>query len=249
MRIEFDALIKHRDDRIKIYRRHVLDHQEKKIMVWNYNEANLPKGRRPIPKNLIPAWSPGVMESGPTDYVELGNRFEKEVDANVSSIDDWCAAVWSIPPEQAMEKVNANAERNAELRKIGIIEPPMPDEPELDGEDVEPKPDDNTEPVEPADPNATGGVEDVEPDKIVANVYQIVKAIEVNAATAVDLRMALYPDESRAQAEVMVAHNTEFNLEMAEIIGKTNAAEAEAARSGEPPKIEVTTKREPEGEE
>ena len=104
-----------------------------------------------------------------------------------------------------------------------------------DMEEPEPEPEDR--PVdEPEDDTAEqgesrggSGVEEAGADKIVANVYQIVKAMEVGAATAVDLRQALYPDEDRATAERVVQENIEYNTSIATSLGAVKAAEAEAS--------------------
>jgi len=64
------------------------------------------------------------------------------------------------------------------------------------------------------------------------NIYQIAKAIEANAATAVDMRMLLKPEESREQAEGFVKQAIEFNKMMAEERGDTTAIEQTALIEG-----------------
>ena len=67
----------------------------------------------------------------------------------------------------------------------------------------------------------------VEESDLKLNVYQMALAIDRGAATPVDLRMMLFPEETEEQAKAAVMSSIEFNNELAEIIAKAKAIEAE----------------------
>jgi len=233
MQIEQEELIKYRNQRVVIMRPHVRRLLNVMISIWNARApAVRGAGWVKIPENLYPVWDAGVMDSGPTDHGMISAKYQPGIETGVYSVDDWAAEVHGVTKDEARAIVDANLERNKEVLKMLTRYPDEPEKPEPDAEDVEPKAEAPDVPEKKAE---AGGVDEAGADKIVANVYQIVKAIEVGAATAVDLRMALYPNESRQQAEAIVKENIEFNLWIAELLGKVRAVEASAAASGQPP--------------
>jgi|GEM_PF-3481702 len=229
MRIEFDNLIRYFNERTEILRPHVLNFIEKCLVVWNYYAPHIkPKGYKAIPSRFVPEWDPGQMDSGPVDYVEIGNRYSREIEVGVSSVDEWCADVHKCDLETAKERVNKNLARLQEVRKQTTRYPEEETDglrDAVEGVPVEGEEKPEKEPAGKAPEKSGAGAEAADSDKLMANVYQIVKAIEVGAATAVDLRMLLYPEETRQQAEQQVRENLDFNLEVAELTGQAKAVE------------------------
>jgi hypothetical protein len=125
IKLEMSGLEKHRAMKIPLYKPNVIHLLNVMIIVHNYY-AEL-AGKTKIHEDFEPDWSPGEMDAGPVDFVELGNRYEKEIEFNVSSIDDWTAAVHGVDKPTAQKMVDENAERNAEILKKGTR---FPDEPE-----------------------------------------------------------------------------------------------------------------------
>jgi hypothetical protein len=115
LRIEMDSLIKYRDERVDLLRPHVLDFLNRCVTVWNYYAPKLRSKWARIPDELAIGWDAGRLEAGPKDYVEIGNRFQNEIAHNVSSVVDWAASVWGVTREQALERVEQNAEENQRL--------------------------------------------------------------------------------------------------------------------------------------
>ena len=224
LRLELDGLVRHNDEMTKILRPQVFDLGELLIVFWNLYAPRV-RGRnfKAIPDRYVLDWDPGQFDSGPTDYVEIGTRFDRECTVGVSSYADWAMAVHAIKTrKEAEERIRANLEFNAEIDRASTRYPDEPDAAARAAKEIPTEGDDKAK----VKAKAGDGVEGADIDKIVANVYQIVKAIEVGAATAVDLRQALYPDETRAQAETIVRDNVDFNREMAELIAEVRAVEA-----------------------
>ena len=235
LRIELDGLIRYNSERTEQLRPCVIDTLERLIIVGNEYMPSAHRWAKTIGPKLRPMWSAGQLDAGPKDYVELGTRFSSECEVGVSSYADWHMAVHgSRTKEAAEEAIRLNQEFNSEVLRMTTRYPePIEVEADID-DDAEPK----AKPAEQAGGEGEG-VEGAAGDKIVANVYQIVKAIEVGAATAVDLRLALYPAETRDQATKIVLSNLEFNRRVADMIRQVREAE-----EGDKP-TEPTEPREP----
>lgn len=126
LRIEFDNLIKYREERVKLLRPHVIDFLNRCIVVWNYYAPKMKQGYAKIPDTVAVDWDPGQMDAGPTDYIELGTRYEKEIEHNVSNVYEWCAAVHNIDIKTAEDRVRRNAEINAEFKRASTRYPEEP---------------------------------------------------------------------------------------------------------------------------
>lgn len=114
LRIELDNLVRYWTERVDVLRPHVVDLLKKMVIVYNYYAPRL-TGATPIPDNVTPNWDPGQIDSGPTDFIELGKRFEKECSLGISSYADWAAAVHDVDKSTAEQMIRANMEFNSEV--------------------------------------------------------------------------------------------------------------------------------------
>jgi len=236
LEIELDGLIRYTGKKTKILRPQVRDLQDKMIVVWNYHQRD--HGYALIPDDLIPEWDPGHFDTGPVDHVAINNRYREECEFGISNYYEWHAAAKGVDLKTAEEQVKNNLEINAGINQAMTRYPSEVDKKETDEKVDDLVDKDSKEPKQKKADN-TGGVEDATADKIVANVYQIVKAIEVGAATPVDLRMMLWPHETREQAEQAVLDSLDFNKEHAAAVAEAKAIEegmlAKAKKGGAAP--------------
>jgi hypothetical protein len=125
LRIEFNNLVQYQTEKAELMRPHVIDLLTKMIVVHNYYAKAAKLDPIPLDK-YEPEWEAGQLDTGPVDYVELGERYKNEIEYNVSSVDDWAAALHGVDKAEARKLVEANAKRNADIKKAG--RPTMTDE-------------------------------------------------------------------------------------------------------------------------
>lgn len=117
IKLEMSGLESHRKKMIPLYKPNVIHLLNVMIIVHNYYAKAAKKSL--IPTALVPDWSPGEMEAGPVDFIEIGNRYEKEIEYNISTVDDWAAEVHGVDRATAAKMVDENAKRNAEVMSKG----------------------------------------------------------------------------------------------------------------------------------
>lgn len=112
IKLEMAGLEKHREMKIPLYRPNVIHLLRIIKIVHNYYAPKAKKEK--IPDHLDPDWSPGEVDAGPIDYIELGKRYTEEIEFNVSTVDDWAADVHGVDKQTAQGIIEKNAARNAE---------------------------------------------------------------------------------------------------------------------------------------
>ncbi len=112
IKLEMSGLGKHREMKIPLYRPNVIHLMRIIKIVHNYYAPKAKKEK--IPDHLDPDWSPGEVDAGPIDYIQLGQRYQDEIEYNVSTVDDWAADVHGVDKQTAKGIVEKNTARNAE---------------------------------------------------------------------------------------------------------------------------------------
>lgn len=233
IQIKQAPLAEHRQDTIEIYRPFVVETLRRAIVVHNYycGEGDEIVG--------TPSWEPGDIVEVQDKEAE-GRQWATKIERGAATVVDWVMAETGMDEKQALERVVKNLQMTASLQKLGAGEAALPDL-TIPGLDLESLPDEMLErpaaeePEEKSKADETTGAKSDEqavPEQPQAgsagllekiNINQLAKAIELGAATNVDLRMAI-TGEDRATAERRVAEAMAHNKEIASELGETEAA-------------------------
>jgi hypothetical protein len=223
VQVKRQPLQEHRQDMIEIYRPLVEDTLTRAIMVWNlYCDDGLKQGEpsRKIVGN--PCWEPGDIVDVQDKEAE-GRSWAVKIENNTATPIDQLMNETGMDEKQAIARIEKNAKLNRMLRAMSDPNGEMPDISlpdaiaELTGEQTG---EEKTDKVETEKP-----VEDGELVLEKTNIYQIAKAIEMGAATTVDMRMALF-HEDRAEAEKRVKEAMAYNQKVAPEVGQALADKA-----------------------
>lgn len=237
VQIKRQPLYEYRRDMIDIYRPYVLETLRRAIIVHNYyaeTEADEIRG--------TPCWEPGDIVDVQDKDAEA-RQWAIKIETGAATVVDQVMHETGMDEKQALTKVVENLKLTAKLRKLMDGGDVLPDISMGDDEDEQGDQATETELESVEQPEATeapagaplagksttGGLEKV-------NIYQIAKAIELGAATNVDMRMALF-GEDRQTAERSVLAAMEHNKQVAAGLGEAKANEqAPLIEAGAKPK-------------
>jgi hypothetical protein len=223
VQVKRQPLYEHRQDMIEIYRPLVEDTLTRAIMVWNLycDEGNEGESKK---ITGYPVWEPGDVVDTQDKEAE-GRQWALKIENNTATPIDQLMNETGMDEQQAINRIEKNAKLNKMLRGMSDPNSGMPDISltdelaKLNGEQTGEEETETEKPVVVATVNVA---EDGQLTLEKTNVYQIAKAIEMGAATVVDLRMAVF-HEDRAEAEKQVKAAIMYNQQVAESIGQAIA--------------------------
>lgn len=122
LRIEMAGLDKHRAERIKLLRPHVLRLCDIMLTVHNAYATKVQrrytrKAPPMFPDGVWVDWEPGQLDSGPVDFAELEAKYTVAIQNNVATAADWAAEFHGIRLDEARDRIEENKKANEETNK------------------------------------------------------------------------------------------------------------------------------------